>query len=550
MGSEFNTKSASRSAATDHDVVIIGAGFTGLYAVHRLRDKLNMRVQAFESGSGVGGTWFWNRYPGARCDFESIHYSFSFSKELQQEWKWSERFASQPEILEYLQHVATRFDLERSFQFNTQVTAMRWNDVNNYWTVETDDGKTCTARFVISGVGNLSVPKEQDFPGAEVFKGDIYNTGRWPHTPVDFTGKRVGIIGTGASGIQAIPMIAKRAKHLTVFQRTPNFAAPLRNVPMTDEEMDDVRSRYDELRDASRNNFIGAPYEPPQESAMALSAEERRAVYDRYYDGGGFRMLASTFQDLLIDRAANDTVADYLRERIAERVQDPAVAELLSPRDHAYGTKRPPFESNYYEAFNRDNVKLVDVKKNPIQCITEKGVCTEDAEYEFDVIVLATGFDAFTGPLLNLGIEGRDGLKLSERWSDGPKTYLGLAAHGFPNLFMLMGPQSAAAIYNNPLAIEDHVEFASDLIEHMQKNAFTTFEVSANAEAEWGAHIQEVASHTLFPTTQSAYNGANIPGKPRVLMIYVGGAPAYRKICADVVEANYRGFDITGKRRG
>ncbi len=544
MNDENRPLAAHSATTTDHDVVIIGAGFAGLYAIHRLRDVLGLRVQAFEAGNDVGGTWYWNRYPGARCDFESVHYSYSFSEDLQKEWNWSERFAGQPEILRYLQHVADRFELRKSVRFNTRVVAMQWDDARNLWSVQTDDGGRCTTRFVVSGAGNLSLPKASDFPGAETFVGDVFVTGRWPHTPVDFTGKRVGVIGTGASGIQAIPLIARQAEHLTVFQRTPNFAAPLRNAPMQPAELEDVRRQYPKLRDASRNNFLGAPYEPPQPSALALTPEERKQIYDRYYEGGGFRMLVSTFQDLLVDRSANDTAADYIRDRIKGRVANPEVAEMLSPRDHAYGTKRPPFESGYYETFNRDNVTLVNVKNNPIQCIYSGGVRTKDADYELDSIVLATGFDAMTGPLLKLGIEGRSGIKLTDRWSNGPRTHLGIASHGFPNLFMVTGPQSAVALYNNPLAIEDHVEFISDLILHMQQKRLTSVEVTADAETEWGAHVQEVANQTLFPEAASWYTGANVPGKPRVCMIYVGGAPAYRKICADVVQEGYKGFSF------
>ncbi len=540
--SDSSSPVARGAALPHHDAVVIGAGFAGLYAVHRLRDLMGLRVQAFEVAGDVGGTWYWNRYPGARCDIESVHYSYSFSDELHREWTWSERYAGQPEILRYLQFVADKFDLRRSFHFGARVISMQWDDTKNIWHIETDDGAKCTARFVISGAGNVSVPHMADYPGRETFAGDIYMTGRWPHEGVDFTGKRVAVIGTGASAVQAIPLIAEQAAHLTIFQRTPNYVGPLRNRPLDSAEMEAVREDYRALRDESRQYYIGVPYVAAAESARAVPAPERKKIYDQSWEQGGFHMLLSTFQDLLIDKEANETVTDYLRDRIKEEVCDPKLAEMLCPTDHAYGTKRPTFGTGYYETFNRANVSLVDLRRTPIEEIYEQGIRTSDGRLEFDCIVFATGFDAITGPLLKMGVTGRNGLTLAEKWADGPHTYLGIATNGFPNLFTITGPQSALALYNNPLAIEDHVEFASDMIQHMIDRGYSTMEPTPEAEANWGAQVIDAAERTLFPQTKSWYMGDNIPGKPRVCMIYVGGAPEYRQTCADVVQDGYRGF--------
>jgi cyclohexanone monooxygenase len=536
---------AGRVASTDLDVVVIGAGFAGLYAVHRLRDRLGLAVRAFEAGSDVGGTWYWNRYPGARCDIESVHYSYSFDEQLQQDWQWSERFSAQPEILRYLEHVAERFDLRRDIQFGTRVTSIVWDDAAAHWTVGTDDGASRTARFVVSGAGNLSIAKKPEFPGIEEFGGEVYATHLWPHEGVDLTGKRVGVIGTGATGIQLIPKVAAQAAHLTVFQRTPNYAVPLRNRPTDPVEQDEVLASYADLRVAARGNFLGVPYDAPRPSAVADPDAQREQVYDKYYRRGGFQMLISTYGDLLFSKEANDTAAQYIRDRIADRVRDPGLAELLSPTDHAYGTKRPPMETDYYETFNRDNVTLVDVRAAPIEAVTPTGLRTADGtERELDVIVLATGFDAFTRALLNMGIVGRDGLTLERKWADGPRTFLGIAVHGFPNLFTLTGPQSAVALYNNPLAIEDHVEFAADAIRHVLEGGHCTIEATADAEHDWGRTVAELADATLMPQADSWYMGANVPGKPRSCMIYLGGAPAYRACCDEVVADGYRGFEL------
>jgi cation diffusion facilitator CzcD-associated flavoprotein CzcO len=531
----------------EYDAIVIGAGFAGLYAVHKLRDQLGLSVRAFDVASDVGGTWFWNRYPGARCDIESFHYSYSFSEELQQEWKWSERFAGQPEILKYLNHVADRFDLRRNIQFNARIVSAVFDETASRWDVTTDTGVQARAQFIISGAGNLSVAKDLEFPGRETFTGEVYSTGAWPHEGVDFTGKRVGVIGTGASGIQVIPEIAKQAAHLTVFQRTPNYATPIANAPMDDEFENEVKSNYREYRTRSRNHFLGVPYNDVQPSALAVSEDDRRRTYEERWKQGGFRLFTDSFGDLLVNKDANDTVAEFVRMKIHERVSDPKVADLLAPKDYPYGTKRPPLETDYYEAYNRDNVTLVDIKGAPITAIIPTGIKTADGgAFELDVIVLAVGFDAMTGPLLNMGIVGRQGLKLTDKWEDGPLTYLGLTINGFPNLFLITGPQSPSVLYNMPLAIEDHVDFSTDAIRYMRERGMETIEPTAEAEQAWVEGSNAIAEATLLPGTDSWYMGANIPGKPRKCLVYLGGAPTYRGICDEVVAKDYDGFVLAG----
>nr|WP_296775850.1 alpha/beta hydrolase fold domain-containing protein [Rhodococcus sp. (in: high G+C Gram-positive bacteria)] len=533
--------------AVDKDVIVIGAGFAGLYAVHKLRDELGLDVQAFDAGGGPGGTWWWNRYPGARCDFESVHYSYSFSDEIQKEWEWTERFAAQPEILSYLDWVADRLDIKRSFQFDTRVTSIVWSDAERLWTVGTDDGAFLTARYVVTGVGNVSIPKTPEFTGLENFEGRLLQTCAWPHEPVDFTGKRVGVIGTGSTGLQVITEVAKQAEHLTVFQRTPQFAAPLVNHVVEPEQRRWLAENHEQVRAGSRETFLGAPYEQARPSALADSEEERRKVYDKYYGTGGFRLLVSTYGDLLFNEEANATIADYLRNKIRERVRDPKTAELLCPTDHPYGAKRAPFETEYFETYNRGNVDLVDVKSAPIETLTAGGLRTTDSEYDLDIIILATGFDVFTRPLIQMGIVGRDGLKLEDKWADGPAAYLGIQVNGFPNLFTLTGPQSAVALFNNALAIEDHVAWTGEAIRNLRESGATTMEPTLEAERTWGELTARMLDMTLLPKAdKSWYMGGNIPGKPRAAYIFPGGAPLYRAITGQIAERGYSGFAIDG----
>jgi len=533
----------------DHDVIIVGAGFAGIYAIHKLRDQLGLDVQGFEAASGVGGTWYWNRYPGARVDIESVHYSYSFSEELQQEWHWTERFAAQPEILRYLNHVADRFDVRRSFAFDTRVTSVVWDDGNQLWVVTTDDGTVHRSRYFISAAGTLSVPKQLDFPGLENFEGQVLLTGNW-QDDVDLSGRRVGVIGTGSSGIQVVSEVSKVAGELVVLQRTPNYATPVGNAPTDRAEEAADKARYRELREASRNHFVGVPYHEAEPSAMAVSAEERRSVFDDRWHRGGFRLVFDSFQDLLFNQESNDAAAEYIRERIRERVTDPATAELLCPKNYPYGSKRPPLETNYYEAFNRDNVHLVDVSGNPIAEITATGVRLADGtEHELDTLILATGFDAFTGPLMAMNITGRAGRPLSDAWAEGPQTFLGIAVSGFPNLFLITGPQSPSVLYNMPLAIEDHVDFTANAIQHMRAHGHTVMEATPAAQDDWVAQTDQAAEYTVVPKSGSSwYMGANVPGKPRKVLVYLGGAPAYRAICAQVENSGYAGFTFTSGR--
>lgn len=542
---------SSPSIAPDYDVVVVGAGFTGIYAIHKFRDRMGLSVHGFDAADDVGGTWYWNRYPGARVDIESVHYSYSFDEELQQRWHWTERFPAQPEILTYLDHVADRFDVRREFTFGTRVTSVGWDDEADLWRVETDDGRTTTARFFVSGAGTLSVPKTPDFPGVETFAGTTLLTGNW-RQEVDLTGQRVGVIGTGSTGIQAISEMAKQAGTLTVFQRTPNYATPIGNYPTDPTEEAAEKARYTEIRNASRNHFLGVPYDEVQPSALAVSAEERRAVFDDRWDRGGFRLFIDSFGDILVDQEANDTAADYIRSRIRERVKDPATAERLCPTTYPYGTKRPPLETDYYEAFNRDTVSLVDVADNPVDAIVPEGVRLADgALHELDVLVLATGFDACTGPLLAMNITGRNGLRLADSWAEGPQTYLGLTVHGFPNLFMVTGPQSPSVLYNMPLAIEDHVDLIGDTLAYMAEHGHRVVEPTEKAQNQWVEETTRLSEMTLLPTSATSwYMGANIPGKPRRVLVYLGGAPRYRAICNNVQKNGYRGFAFADRSGG
>ncbi|MFR9801013.1 flavin-containing monooxygenase [Pseudonocardia sp. RS010] len=529
------------------DAVVVGAGFSGLYMLHRLRDTLGMSVRVYEAADDVGGTWYWNRYPGARCDSESYFYSFSdrLSEDLLEEWTWSERFAAQPEILRYLQHVADRYDLRKDIRFRTTVVGAEYDDATGRWTVRTDDGGRVTATFLITAVGCLSTTNLPDFPGRDAFRGESYHTGVWPHEGVDFTGKRVVVVGTGATAVQAVPEIARDAAHVHVLQRTANYDIAGGNRPMDAEDGRKIKDNYRDIWKATRETAFGFPYDVADRTALSVSDEERERIFAEAWERGGFR-LGTTFNDLLLDEEANETVSEFLRARIRERVHDPEVAELLSPRDHPFFTKRPPLENGYYETFNRENVTLVDVRTAPIQEITPTGVRTADAEYEADVIVYATGFDAMTGTLFRLGIRGRDGVGLDEKWAEGPHSYLGIATHGFPNLFMVTGPQSPSVLSNMPVSIEQHVDWIADCLRRLREDGYDTIEALPEAEDDWVAHHDEVTAMTLLPRANSWWVGANIPGKPRSLYPYVGGVGVYRLLCDEVAARGYDGF-VRGK---
>ncbi len=536
------TSSPSASVTSHHDVIVVGAGFAGVYAIHKFRDQLGLDVRGFDAAGDVGGTWYWNRYPGARVDIAGVYYSFSFDEELQQKWHWTERYPAQAEILKYIEHVADRYDVRQNFTFNTRITSVTWDDEADLWRVTTDAGTSHTARFFVAGSGTLSAPKRPDIPGIDTFAGQTLMTSSWPDG-VDLHGKRVGVIGTGASGIQVISEVSKVASSLTVFQRTPNYVTPMQNYPTDPAEEAAEKARYSEIREESRNNFFGMPYHDSQPSALAVSDEERRAVYDDRWKQGGFRFIMDSFDDLLINREANDTAAEYIREQIRQRVKDPVTAELLCPKDEPYGTKRPPLETDYLDAFNRDSVALVDISNNPIESVVPQGLRLADrSTHEFDVLILAVGFDALTGPLLKLNITGRDGKRLADAWEAGAETYLGLMSNGFPNLFMITGPQSPAVTYTVPLAIEDHVDFAADMMRYMDAHGHRVFDVGLQAQKQWDIETNAVGAMTLITESKSSwYVGANVPGKPRKILLYIGGVLRYRAICANVARHDYRG---------
>jgi cation diffusion facilitator CzcD-associated flavoprotein CzcO len=540
--------SSSTAAAPDFDAVIVGAGFAGMYMLYRMREVLGLSARVYEAGDGVGGTWFWNRYPGARCDSESYCYSYSFSEDLEQDWTWSSKYPEQPEILRYLEHVAERFDLKRDIQLSTRVTSAEFQEDRDCWEIRTDSGDVVTAQFFISAVGCLSTANIPQIPGLERFEGDWYHTGAWPHEGVDFSGKRVGLIGTGSTGIQATPVIAAQADQLTVFQRTPNYSVPARNFPITPDQMDAIKADYRQIRSKSRASWGGFPYDRSEISAMAVSPEQREATYEQLWaEEGGFKFVYGSYNDLLINEQSNETAAEFIRNKIREMVKDPVVAETLAPKDYPYGTKRPPIDTGYFETFNRDNVTLVDLRATPIIEITPKGLRTSAADYDLDVIVFATGFDAMTGSLLKIDIRGRDGQPLSAKWEGGPLTYLGVQVAGFPNMFVITGPGSPSVLTNMPVAIEQHVEWIGDCISYMRAGGLTSIEATEEAEAGWVDHVREVAELTLFTRANSWYMGANIPGKKRVFMPYVGGFAPYETRCNEIAAKGYEGFVLSGR---
>jgi cyclohexanone monooxygenase len=522
------------------EAVIVGAGFAGLYMLHRMH-RLGLSARLFEAGSGVGGTWFWNRYPGARCDVESLEYSYQFSEELQQEWVWTGRYAPQPEILQYLNHVADRFALRPAIHLNTRVQAATFEEATQRWTIETSTGERVSAKFCVMAMGCLSSTNTPHFKGLEHFAGSSYHTGNWPHAGVDFTGKRVGVIGTGSSGIQSIPLIAQQASHLFVFQRTPTYSIPAHNGPLDPAMERAIKANYANFRAHNKQMQFGVNFRHTEAAALETTPDGRQHEYEERWAYGGLSFLGA-FADLLYSKEANDTAAEFIREKIRERVHDPATAEKLSPRT-VVGCKRLCVDTGYYDTFNRANVTLVDVSDSPIEEITAQGLRVKGKEYELDAIVFATGFDAMTGSLLKVDIRGKGGWSLKEAWAEGPRTYLGLATVGFPNLFMITGPGSPSVLTNMIPSIEQHVEWIADCIRYVRDHGFACIEPTLAAQDAWVDHVNEVAGTTLYPTCNSWYLGANIPGKPRVFMPYIGFPPYVQK-CNDIAAKGYEGFAL------
>ena len=526
----------------DVDAVVVGAGFAGLYMLHRLR-SMGLSARVFEKGSGVGGTWYWNRYPGARCDTDSVEYSYQFSDALQQEWRWTERFATQPEILRYLEHVADRFDLRRDIRFEATVSEAAYDEAAGCWRIATDDGARLSATYCIMATGCLSAVNRPAFDGLDRFEGEWYHTGAWPHEAVSFAGKRVGVIGTGSSAIQSIPLIAAEARQLTVFQRQANYSVPARNALLDPVEYAEIRENYGELRKEAKKTPTGCWWTVNPATADEMGADERRRELEARWEKGGLCMY-SVFADVLMNDEANEIAAAFVREKIRALVHDPEVAALLSPQSFI-GCKRICLDTDYYATFNRPNVTLVDVSDAPIEEITRTGLRTGGEDYTLDTIVFAIGFDAMTGPLLRIDIRGKGGRTLTAKWADGPRAYLGLAIEGFPNLFTITGPASPSVLTNMVPAIEQHVEWIADFIAHARTCRRPRIEASLAAEDAWISHHDEVANGTVFPGCNSWYVGANVAGKPRRVMPYTGGFPAYIERCEAVVANGYEGFTLT-----
>jgi cation diffusion facilitator CzcD-associated flavoprotein CzcO len=542
--SQQTVSAADREPVQPYDAIIIGAGMAGLYQLYRLR-QLGLSVRVFESGAGVGGTWYWNRYPGARFDSESYSYGYSFSEELLQEWEWSEHFSAQPETLRYLNVVADKFDLRKDIECSRHVTVAVYDEAKNCWAIELEDGSRARATLLITAIGILSAPQMPKVEGIDSFQGDSFHTSRWPHVPVDFTGKRIAVIGTGATGVQVIQEVAKTAGHLTVFQRTPNYCAPLRNSPIDGDTQRHIKASYPEIFETCRASHGGFLHNADPRYALQVSPEERAAFYEKLYGEPGFGIWMGNFRDIFVDPEANETISAFIRNKIRERVKDPEVAAKLVPTTHGFGTRRVPLETHYYEVYNQANVLLVDVRETPIERITPTGIRTSDAEYEFDLIIYATGFEADTGAYDRIDIRGLGGQKLQDKWADGPRTYLGLQIEGFPNLLTLVGPHNAATFCNIPRCIEQNVEWVTGLIRYMRDNHYKRVEPTAEAEGAWTEHVYEMATRMLFHQVDSWFMGVNpnVPGKQkRTFLLYSGGAPAYREKCDEVAANGYDGF--------
>jgi cyclohexanone monooxygenase len=526
------------------DAVVVGAGFGGLYAIKRLTDA-GFAIQAFESGDGVGGTWYWNRYPGARVDLECWDYSYSFSPELQDDWDWPERYPASSELMKYLNHVADRFELRRHIHFNTKVESAVFDERENLWAVTTSDGKVTKARFFVPATGVLSVPKPPEIPGLESFKGESFHTGRWPHHEVDFSNKRVGVIGTGSSGIQVIQALAGKCKHLSVFQRTAAYVVPAKNHPLTPEMRKRVRATYAERRAISRLTRFGIAVPFPVESALDATPQERSRKYENAWENSqllGFRMC---YGDILANEAANETVAEFIRGKIRDTVENPEVAEKLLPHGFPFGTKRPCLGDTYYSVYNRDDVTLVDLKATPIERIVPDGVVTSEGLQELDCLIYATGYDALTGALTQIDVRGVNGRKLTDKWASGAKTYIGLMTSGFPNLFTVTGPGSPGPLANMSMSIEQHIDWITACLVHLREFGVDRIDAEQHAEESWMQHVKDVVANTLYLKANSWYIGANVPGKPHVFLPYLGGHGAYRKKCDDIAAAGYPGFVLT-----
>ncbi|MCU1502837.1 MAG: monooxygenase [Ilumatobacteraceae bacterium] len=540
-----NGSNGTGAERPDVDVVVVGAGLAGLYMLFRLRG-LGFSATVLEAGDDVGGTWYWNRYPGARCDIPTTDYTYSFDPELETEWTWSEKYATQPEILRYLQHVADKHDLRKDIQFSTRVASATWDDAASLWRVTTEQGQQISCRSYVMATGCLSLPKTPDIEGHERFTGEVYFTSRWPHEGVDFTGKRVGVIGTGSSGIQSIPIIAAQAAELVVFQRTPNFSLPAKNGPAPAERLAQIAADREAYRTAGKWSRGGVALPEVLETAAQMTPEQRRERLEVAWEAGELYAAIGAFADVLTNRDANELVAEMIREHIREIVEDPATAEALCPTDHPFATKRPCLDTNYYATYNLPHVRLVNLRKQPITTITETGIDTIDESFEFDAIVFATGFDAMTGAIVSVDITGKDGQTLKSKWEHGPTTYLGLTTVGFPNLFLITGPGSPSVLSNMAVSIEQHVDWVADRLAFLRDNGSVTIEPTATAEAAWVQHVNDCANLTLYPTANSWYVGANVPGKPRVFLPYIGGVDGYRAICDEVVARDHLGFELNG----
>jgi cation diffusion facilitator CzcD-associated flavoprotein CzcO len=527
----------------NYEVIIIGAGVSGLYQLYKLR-SLGFKVRVLEAGDGIGGTWYWNRYPGARFDSESYTYAYSFSDEVLKEWNWSEHFAGQPENERYFNFVADKLDLRKDIQFDTKVTAAHFLDDQNQWEVTTEAGETLRCRFLITAIGILSAHQMPRIEGIDSFQGQYWHTARWPKESVSFVGKRVGVIGTGATGVQVIQEVAKTAGHLTVFQLDANWCAPLNNSRITDAEQPALKARYPELFQRCRESAAGFIHQFDRRSIFEVSAAEREALFEKLYGEPGFGIWLANFYDTMTDEKANAIITEFIARKIRERVKDPKVAEILIPKDHGFGMKRVPMETNYYEVYNQDNVELVDLRATPIERITPKGVKTTEREYELDMIIYATGFDAVTGAFKRIDIRGVGGQRLVDKWEGGPETYLGMQVAGFPNLFTLVGPHNGATFCNIPRCAEQNVEWVSDCLKYLRDHGHQRIEATREAELAWTEHVYETVKHSLLSKADSWFMGANVPGKKRTFLLYAGGTDKYRQRCDEIAAKGYEGFRL------